>query len=84
MVISVTEAMQIQHKNCSINYNSKHIMKLKEIFGKDKWNLSKVANQNVDMADIANGIKTSLLTSSVSHFRSIFQKYVAYHCHYQD
>lgn len=31
-----------QHKNSSIN--SKHIMKLKEILGKDKWNQSNVGN----------------------------------------
>lgn len=51
-------------------------MKLKEILGKDKWNHSKVGNLDVDVADIASGIKTSLPTSSLSvsfqiHFSKI-------------
>lgn len=53
-----------QHKPCSVNHNHKHIMKLKEILGKDKWNHSKEGNLDVDTAGIANGIKTLLLTSS--------------------
>lgn len=52
MVVPVTEAMQMfkyfQHKTHSIKYYSKHIMKLKEILGKDKCNHSKVGNLDVD------------------------------------
>lgn len=51
-------------------------MKAKEILGKDKWNHSKVGNLDIDMVDIANGIKTSVPTSSLSvsfqiHFSKI-------------
>lgn len=69
MLISATEARKmlkyLQHKNCSIKYDGKHVVKLKEILGKDKQNHHKGGHLDVDTADIANGIETSLLISSL-------------------